>query len=210
MLQHELIPAAETDSRRLMVVLHGLGDSREGYRWLPPTLGLPWLNYLLVDAPDDYYGGFSWFEFPGDPGPGARRSRALLFELLDDLPRRGFPADQTVLFGFSQGCLMTVDVGFRYPHRLAGLIGISGWVHEPETLLRELSPVGRDQRLLATHGTQDPLLPFAQAKRLYAELRSAGLQVDWHEFDKVHTIDEHRELGIIRQFLVDRLKPAGV
>ena len=45
-----------------MVMLHGLGDSIEGYRWWPEALGLPWLNHLLVNAPDDYYGGYSWFD----------------------------------------------------------------------------------------------------------------------------------------------------
>ena len=33
-------------------MLHGLGDSIEGYRWMPEALDLPWLNYLLVNAPD--------------------------------------------------------------------------------------------------------------------------------------------------------------
>ena len=67
MLHYELIPAAESrdgGTRRLMVMLHGLGDSIEGYRWLPEAMALPWLNYLLVNAPDDYYGGYSWFDYP--------------------------------------------------------------------------------------------------------------------------------------------------
>src|SRR5271170_1565561 len=42
MLHTELIPAAEKSSR-LMVMLHGLGDSIEGYRWMPETIGFPWL-----------------------------------------------------------------------------------------------------------------------------------------------------------------------
>ena len=62
MLHSELIPAREKNSRRLMVMLHGLGDSIEGYRWLPEAMNLPWLNYLLVNAPYDYYGGYSWFD----------------------------------------------------------------------------------------------------------------------------------------------------
>ena len=57
MLHSELIPAAERDSRRLMVMLHGLGDSLDGWRWFPEVMNLPWLNYLLVNAPDDYFGG---------------------------------------------------------------------------------------------------------------------------------------------------------
>ena len=62
----ELIPAEEKGSRRLLIMLHGLGDSMEGYRWVPEALDLPWLNYLLVNAPDSYYGGYSWYDFAGD------------------------------------------------------------------------------------------------------------------------------------------------
>ena len=56
MLHTEFHRAKEKISKQLMVVLHGLGDSCAGYRWLPSLLGLPWMNYLLVDAPDSYYG----------------------------------------------------------------------------------------------------------------------------------------------------------
>ena len=75
-LHSELIPAPDPHSRRLMVMMHGLGDSIEGYRWLPEALRLPWMNYLLVNAPDEYYGGYSWFDFGGDILPGVKRSRA--------------------------------------------------------------------------------------------------------------------------------------
>ena len=81
-LNTELIPAKEHGSRRLLVVLHGLGDSREGYRWLTGALDLPWLNILLVDAPDQYYGGFSWYDYAGDALPGVERSRKLLTSLV--------------------------------------------------------------------------------------------------------------------------------
>src|SRR5207247_4150885 len=135
MLDTELVPAVETNSRRLMVVLHGLGDSIEGYRWLPPALGLPWLNYLLVNAPDQYFGGYAWYDFSGDAGTGVERSRALLFELLDEQRARGWRTDQTMLFGFSQGCLMTIAVGLRSPQLFAGLVGIRCYVHEPQRLL---------------------------------------------------------------------------
>ncbi len=75
MLDTEFIPAAQKDSRRLLVALHGLGDSKAGMRWLPEALDLPWLNFLLVNAPDEYYGGFSWYDIYGDSAPGVRRSR---------------------------------------------------------------------------------------------------------------------------------------
>lgn len=201
MLHSELIPAADRTSRRLMIVLHGLGDSLEGYRWLPGALRLPWLNYLLVNAPDPYYGGFAWFDFAGDFGPGVLRSRKLLIELLDQQRVAGFPTEETLLFGFSQGCLMTLDAGLRYPHRFAGLIGISGWVHEVETLLAELPPAARHQRLLITHGTDDPIIPFAPVREQVNQLKAEGLHVEWHEFVKAHTIAGEAELEVIRNFI---------
>jgi hypothetical protein len=79
-LETLFIPAANPDSRRLMVVMHGLGDSLESYRMLPSEVGLPWLNYLLVNAPKPYGPGFSWFDFPGDPTPGAEQNYLQLRE----------------------------------------------------------------------------------------------------------------------------------
>src|SRR5208282_3044389 len=196
MLHYELIPAAEKNSRRLMVMLHGLGDSIEGYRWLPEAMNLPWLNYLLVNAPDDYYGGYSWFDLDNIP-PGVQRSRKLLFNLLDDLRAKNFLAEQITFGGFSQGCLLAIEIGLRYPHRFAGIVGISGWVAEPEKLLKELSPVAMQQRLLVTHGTLDPLVPFAMVRGQVRQLQAAGLNVKWHEFVKVHTIAED-EIVVVR------------
>jgi phospholipase/carboxylesterase len=201
MLHTELIPSSHKASRRLLIMLHGLGDSIAGYRWLPSALDLPWLNYLLVNAPDEYYGGYSWYDFVGDIIPGVQRSRKLLVELLEAQIAAGFPAELTTLGGFSQGCLMALEVGLRYPHRLAGILGISGYVCGPEKLLAELPPIALQQRILMTHGTLDPLIPFALVHEQVKLLKGAGLHIEWHEFIKAHTIAGEVELAVIRRFI---------
>src|SRR5580658_8785307 len=203
MLETELIPAEQAVEPRLMIVLHGLGDSMDGYRWLPEAMRLPWLSYLLVNAPDTYYSGFSWYEIDGDSGVGIERSRKLLFALLDQARGNGFPAEKIVVFGFSQGCLMTIEIGARYPHRLAGLVGVSGYVHQPERLVRELSPQARQQRFLITHGTQDPLIPIDRVRPQMEMLRRAGLKIDWREYAKAHTIAGESEVSVMRSFVSD-------
>ena len=200
MLHTEFIPAAEKNSRALMVMLHGLGDSIEGYRWFPGALNLPWMNYLLVNAPDEYYGGWSWFDIENKT-PGVLRSRKLLTDLLDGLPAKNFPTDQITLGGFSQGCLMTIDVGLRYPHRLAGLVGISGWVHDLENLLSEASATAKTQRLLSTHGPFDTVIPITGVREQIKKLQANGFTTAWHEFPKAHTIYGEEELAVIRQFV---------
>src|ERR1041385_7898902 len=133
--------------------------------------------------------------------PGVERSRKLLFELLDAQSQAGFPPDQIVLGGFSQGCLMSLEVGLRYQHRLAGIIGISGYVGDPDKLLQELSPVALQQRVLMTHGLLDPLIPFAIVREQVNLLKSAGLNIEWHEFVKPHTIAGEPEMAVIREFI---------
>ena len=201
MLNYELIPARDRKSKRLMVMLHGLGDSIEGYRWLPEAMDVPWINYLLANAPGDYYGGFAWFDFGGNIVPGVQRSRKMLFELLDTMREKGFPTEETTLGGFSQGALMAIEAGLRYPYRMAGIVGVSGWVSEPDKLVQELSPVALQQRLLMTHGTLDPLVPFAVTREHVNLLKAAGLHVEWHEFVKPHTIAGEDELAVIRSFV---------
>ncbi len=203
MLHSEWVPAADKDSRRWMILLHGLGDSLEGWRWFPEAMNLAWLNYLLVNAPDDYFGGFSWFNLGEIENmvPGVQRSRKLLFDLLDDLRAKGLPANQITLGGFSQGCLMSIEVGLRYPHRLAGIVGISGWVCEPKKLMQELSPVAKQQRLLMTHGTQDPMVTIDRVRKQIPLLQAAGLQLEWREFAKAHTVAGEAEISVIRDFV---------
>jgi len=200
MLVTELIPSLEK-ANGVLIVLHGLGDSLAGYRWMPEAVGLPWLNYLLVNAPDQYFGGYSWYDFIGDIAPGVERSRKLIFQLLDAQRERGFPAEQIVLGGFSQGSLMSLEVGLRYPHLLAGIVGISGYVCNPEKLIAELSPLALQQRVLITHGTLDPLIPFALVREQVNVLKSAGLHIEWHEFVKPHTIAGEPELEVMRDFI---------
>ena len=96
---------------------------------------------------------------------------------------------------------MSIETGLRYPHRLAGIVGLSGWVFEIENLLRDLTPVARSQRLLVTHGHFDPLLPFAEVRGQMQQLQKAGLNLAWHEFPKEHSIHGEEEVSVIREFL---------
>jgi phospholipase/carboxylesterase len=205
MLQRELIRADVAASKDLLIALHGLGDSMEGYRFLPRVLRVPALNVLLVNAPDGYYGGFSWYDFADNAGPGVERSYRALEMVLEDCEREGFAAHRTILFGFSQGCLMSIETGVRYNKQLAGIIGVSGYVHEPQRLLQIASPVAKDQKFLLTHGTRDPLIPLQPVREQIEQLRRAGLQIEFHEFQKEHTIVEE-EIDLFRQFVCERLR----
>ena len=180
--------APEVPSGQLVVVLHGRGDSSQGFHWMPGTLALPGVSWLLANAPDPWYGGYSWYGMPPDHREGIDRSRLLLDHLFDELAAQGYPPEKIVLFGFSQGCLLTLEWGGRTERALAGCIGISGYCPEAAGLAEELSPVAKDRPWLVTHGRQDEVLPYKATSEQVQVLKAAGLPLDFRTYDKTHTI----------------------
>ena len=178
---------------RLMVVLHGLGDSVEGYRFLPNFLGIDDCNYLLLNAPDQYFTGFSWFDIYENPEPGILRSRKLLFSLVDELGTKGFSPEQLLFFGFSQGALMVIDLACRYPAKFLGVFGISGYVYGVEKYPEEFSDYAQAQKLCVTHGTHDQVLAIENTRQQISALTKMGLDIRWQEYPKEHTIDPTNE-----------------
>ncbi len=205
LFKHRYLPASKPGpEEKLLVVFHGLGDSLNGFTWMPSSLGIADLSYLLINAPDDYYGGFSWFDFPADPLPGILRSRKLIAGLLDELVSQGIKPANLLLFGFSQGCLMAMDAGLHSNHALAGVCGVSGWVAFMEEYPGAFSSEALKRKFLVTHGLHDPLIPYESTAAQCKALREMGLDLDFRTYDKEHTMLPE-EVQDIRDWLKARL-----
>jgi phospholipase/carboxylesterase len=208
MLEHEIFQPARPDpsgQQRWCLVLHGLGDSMEGWKPAAPLFALDGLGFIFANAPDSYYGGFSWFDIAEDFTPDPRqirRSRALLAELIAHLlVRLGIGAERLLLLGFSQGSLMAVDQALRAESRFAGVVGISGFMALLEEFPAAFTSASRSQRLLLTHGLYDTRIPIAFARRQRDQLIALGVTPTWKEYPKEHNLDQAREVGDIRAFI---------
>jgi phospholipase/carboxylesterase len=192
-------------SKQLVVVLHGQGGSSGDFQPIQSDLGIVEFNYLLLDAPDRYDSGFRWFNWEGNPLRDVGRSRNLLTEVLAATAKAGYAPERTFLFGFSQGCLMTLEFGARHSRRLAGYIGISGFILDPAALLQDLNPEVNSGDWLVTHGTADEAVPVEKTRSQIQALRDGGFKIDYREYSKAHNIDEQRELPEIRKWMMDRV-----
>ena len=187
-------------SKKLMIILHGRGDSSRGFMFLPSYLNIEDMNYLLLDAPYSYYGGFSWYDLPPNQLQGIEHSRALLTDVFDTLFEEEFNAYESFLFGFSQGALLTFEFGTRYEKVLAGYISVSGYIYDAHTLLEEMNPSVNSSNWLCTHGTYDEILPFHTSKEQIEILQNAGFKIDFNSYEKDHTIVED-ELKMISEWI---------
>jgi len=193
----------------LIVVLHGRGASAEDlapiageidgddYRWIFPNAR------LRVDLGG--WVGYAWYGFE-QVARDLPASRAAVEALLDDLWRRsGLGPARTVLAGFSQGAVVTLDVGLRAAERFAGLVAMSGYLYEDAELTAALAGA-RDQRLLIVHGRDDMVLPVARARAARRALEAAGLAPVYHEFEMGHEVSGE-SLAVVAAFIHEVLPP---
>lgn len=202
-LDNIFIPS-QVPSKKLMIVLHGRGDSSEGFINLPEFINIQEMNYVLLDAPFEYFGGCSWYQLPPDQLPGIEYSSKLLTETLNTLFTEDFNAEESFLFGFSQGSLLTFEFGARYEKVLAGYIGVSGYIYDTKKLLEELNPKATASSWLCTHGRFDNVLPYETSKEQVEELQKGGFEIEFHSYDKEHTLDRD-ELAMISEWINARL-----
>ncbi|MEA2074110.1 MAG: serine esterase [Campylobacterota bacterium] len=201
-LDNIFIPST-VPSKKLMIILHGRGDSSEGFVGLPPFLDLPDMNYILFDAPFEYFSGHSWYQLPPDQLPGIEYSSQLLTKDLDSLFESDFSAEESFLFGFSQGSLLTFEFGARYEKVLAGYIAISGYIYDEVKLLEEMNQKVNANNWLCTHGTSDGVLEYNYSKKQVESLNEGGFHVEFQTFDKDHSIAKE-ELDLISQWIKNR------
>ena len=120
--------------------------------------------------------------------PELADARKLLTELVEEVrSRTGLPASRIVLGGFSQGSMLATDVALRLDEAPGALCVWSGTLLCEEQW-RELAAKRGPLKVLQSHGTVDPILPFEAATWLRDLFTESGFDVDFIEFPNVHTI----------------------
>jgi phospholipase/carboxylesterase len=119
---------------------------------------------------------------------GVRASQGLVEALVARERERGVPAARIVLAGFSQGGAISLQTGLRHPERLAGIMALSTYVPIAATLEAERNAANADVPIFVAHGTQDPIIPLANARRSRELLERLGYPVEWHEYVMPHSV----------------------
>lgn len=129
---------------------------------------------------------------------GLPEARTAACEMLDALERELDPS-RVILGGFSQGAMLATSIALETQRKVDGLVCFSG-TYLAEDTWKPAMKARAGLPVLLTHGTHDPLLPFAIAQRLANDLGEAGLRTTFVPFRGQHQIPPVA-LGAFETFL---------
>ncbi|MFK7752443.1 MAG: alpha/beta hydrolase [Sedimentitalea sp.] len=171
-------------TRSVVVFLHGYGANGADLLGLADPLGehLPDTLFVAPDAPEACAGapmGFQWFPIPWIDNSSEEEAMRGMAAAVEDLNAfldallvdEDLLPEQMVLFGFSQGSMMSLHVAPRREDEIAGVVAFSGRLLAPETLVDDV--VVRPPVLLV-HGDADDVVPPESLPQAAEALQEAG------------------------------------
>ncbi|MEY3629570.1 MAG: hypothetical protein RLY91_1336 [Pseudomonadota bacterium] len=195
--------------------LHGLGADGHDFAPIVPELRLPAslaVRFIFPHAtiqPVTINGGMamrSWYDIltpnlvKREDEAGIRTSEQAIQALITRENARGVPTSRIVLAGFSQGCAMTLHTGIRLKEKLAGLMGLSGYLPLIDMAAQERHSANATTPIFLAHGTHDPVVTLERAEASRAKLVDLGYSVQWHTYPMPHSVCA-QEINDISSFL---------
>jgi predicted esterase len=183
------VPASAPDPAPLALYLHGAtGDEQQGIRRLS---ALADEFGFLVLSPASQEG--TWDAIRSGYGPDVR--------LIDQALNKVFAQHRVdprkvAVCGFSDGASYALGLGMSNGDLFGAVMAFSpGFI--PAGVEKSGSP-----RIFISHGTRDQILPIEDtSRRLAPELKRAGYEVNFREFDGPHTVPPEMARGAIEWFL---------
>lgn len=194
----------DAEPRPLVVFLHGYGSNEADLIGMKFQLPKQY-NYLSVQAPMALgEGRFQWFRkkgegvYNGETDDLQVSSRKLREFIAAAAHKYHAQPDKVYLIGFSQGAMMSYEVGLRQPAVVGGIAALSGRLLP---VLKSELKSGQPHPPLSIfigHGTADDRVPYSAGTEADALLQKLSYQPQFHAYPGIgHSISaaELRDLN---------------
>jgi phospholipase/carboxylesterase len=209
-----------------IIWMHGLGADGHDFENIVPQLQLPQnlsTRFVFPHAPtrpvtiNSGYVMRAWYDITAiDPKTeqdekGIAESQQAISALIEHEVSLGIPTEHIVLAGFSQGGAMALHAGLRYPQKLAGILALSCYLPLHAKVEAEKNTANLSTSIMLTHGTMDPVVPFAFGELSKQRLESLGYKVEWHSYPMQHNLclEEIQDIGAWLQKVLDHPKSSS-
>lgn len=196
------IPATAT-AKYTIIWLHGLGADGHDFESIVPELSLEHkarIRFIFPNAPIQAVtinGGMamrSWYDILDASldrevaTDDIYQSSAQLKQLIDHEIEEGIKAEHILLAGFSQGGVIALHTGLRFPKKLAGIMALSTYLPTTEQLKTERTASNDKTPIFMAHGTMDSIIHPRIAKQAFNHLTAMNYSISWHEYPMEHSL----------------------
>ncbi len=158
-------PDSEKEIKNIVLLLHGYGGDGNDIsqvtlnwkRFLPNTL------FVCPNAPEKCLispSGYQWFDLSQDNEKfilkESKKNEEILKKFLEEIKEKfSLPNSKICLSGFSQGCMMSINVGLSSDEKYSGILGFSGKIINKEDLSKRIT---HKPETLLIHGENDDIV----------------------------------------------------
>ena len=159
-------PDQSNEINNAVILLHGYGGDGKDIS----SLAYNWKRYLkntIFLCPNGHEicqinpSGYQWFDLSNDDqnyiNAEAIKSELIIKKFIDEVKiKYNLDYSKICLSGFSQGCMMAINVGFTLNYNLSCIVGFSGKVVDKNDLSKRLTS---KSDILLIHGELDTVVP---------------------------------------------------
>ncbi|MEQ1740286.1 MAG: alpha/beta hydrolase-fold protein [Methyloglobulus sp.] len=199
-----------------VIWLHGLGADGHDFESIVPSLNLTAeanIHFIFPNAPvqsvtiNNHMKMRAWYDILAISLeehtvdiPGIYQSAGLVNQLIQKEIDKGIPAKNIMLAGFSQGGVIALHVGLRYPQKLAGILALSTYLPTITQLSDEGSDASKTTPVFMAHGILDAIVAIEAGKSTFDKLSTLGYSIEWHDYLMEHSVCVE-EIGHISAFM---------
>lgn len=191
-------PMVKTAAPKVIILLHGYGSNEADLFELKNVLPD---NFIIVSARAPFTiapNAFQWYGNENVNGvkqesaKDLKTSTNLIKTFIKEVIKKyNADASQVYLAGFSQGAMMSYEVGLTAPELLRGIAPLSGRIFD--SLKPQIKPASafKNFKIFIGHGTADDRVSYASATQAASYLKEKKINATLHSYQSLpHSISE--------------------
>lgn len=193
-------------ARGAMIMLHGRGGTARDILALNGYLDRPDFAYLAPQAAGNTWYPHSFLAPIDRNEPALSRALDSIADLLAQLAAAGFPAERTMLLGFSQGACLALEFAARHPRRYGGVVGLSGGLIGPHVPAQDYAGSLQGTPVFLGCSDVDPHIPLQRVHETTDAMQALGAEVTQRIYQGMgHTINQD-EIDFVRDLMAQLIR----